>query len=116
MTTTTATTFTILHVEGLELDQLADIATHGCAAGVNGFIYSSELAMTYNQFENEIWDYLDEQAAQLGEKNGFRMVIDIIEAKQDTWTMQEVKEKAVWIYVEQKAYDLCIEHEHPDFV
>ena len=112
MTTATAQTFEILGRE-FDLDQLADIANHGCVAGVSGFIYSSELCIVYNENEDHIWEYLDEQADNMGENNGFRMVINAIERKQDTWTMQEVKELAVWMYVELTALETLTEYDHP---
>ena len=113
--TVTTSSFEILGSE-FDLDELADIANHGCAAGVSGFIYSSELHDVYEENESTIWDFLDEQADSMGEQSGLRMVINVLENKgEEQWTMQQVKELAVWMYVELQAYNLCCENEHPDF-
>ena len=118
MTTTEeqATQFDVFGHE-LDLDQLADIAKHGMAGGVCGFIYSSELADTFDSNEDEIWNYLDEYAFDLGEGSGIQMVINSIERSGSEFeTMQQVKEQAVWMAVELFAYQLCCRNNHPDFV
>ena len=112
MTTATMQTFDILGHE-FDMDALNDIATHGCAAGVSGFIYSSELADVYDKHEDDIWNYLDEYAFDLGKESGIRMVIDLI--SDDYYTMQEIKEKAVWMFVELFAVQLLQRNGHPDW-
>jgi len=115
MTVTTVKTFTILDQE-FDMDALNDIATHGCEAGVSGFIYSSELHDVFDKYEDDIFEYLDGYADELGEKSGMQMVIDYITSDDDYYTMQTIKEKAVWMYVELFARDLLIRNEHPDWV
>ena len=44
------------------------------------------------------------------------MVIDHITSDDDYYCMQDIKEKAVWMYVELNAVDLLIRNEHPDWV
>ena len=51
----TTTKFDVLGHE-FTLDELNDIAYHGMAAGVSGFIYSSELHDVYEKYENNIMD------------------------------------------------------------
>jgi hypothetical protein len=115
MTVTTVKTFTILDQE-FDMDALNDIANHGCEAGVSGFIYSSELHDVFDKYEDKIFDYLDEYADELGNKSGMQMVIDYITSDDDYYCMQDIKEKAVWMYVELFARDLLIRNEHPDWV
>ena len=115
MTVTTVKTFTILDQE-FDMDALNDIANHGCEAGVSGFIYSSELHDVFDKYEDKIFDYLDEYADELGNKSGMQMVIDYVTRDDDYYTMQTIKEKAVWMYVELNAVDLLIRNEHPDWV
>ena len=69
MTTTAQATFTVLNHE-FETDQLVDIANHGMAGGVSGFIYSTELAELFEEHEEEIFNYLDATAFDLGEPSG----------------------------------------------
>ena len=109
-------TFDILGHE-FDMDALNDIATHGCAAGVPGFIYCSELADVFDKNEDDIWKFLDEHAFDLGEKSGMQMVIDsLICSGDDYYTMQIVKERAVWMFVELFAVQLLQRNGHPDWV
>ena len=114
MTVATVQTFDILGHE-FDMDALNDIATHGCVAGVPGFIYSSELADVFDENEDDIWNYLDEYAFDLGEKSGIQMVIDYITRNDPFYTMQDVKEKAVWMFVELFAVQLLQRNGHPDW-
>ena len=114
--TTTTDNFLLLGTE-FDLDQLSDIATHGMAQGVAGFIYSSELADCYDENEEEILNYLDEWAFDLGEGNAMKMVIASIERNgQEFETMQQIKEHAVWMFLELMAAQLCQRNGHPDWV
>ena len=115
MTTATMQTFDILGHE-FNMDELNDIAKHGCVAGVNGFIYSTELAEVFDKNEEDIWNYLDEQAFDLGEKSGIQMVIDHVTRDDDFYTMQDLKESAVWMFVEMFAAQLLQRNGHPDWV
>ena len=115
-TTTASTAFEVLGHE-LELDQLADIATHGMAQGVAGFVYSSDLHDLFEANEDEIMAYLDEHAFDLGEQNGFRMVLNAMDRQGIEYdSLQVFKEHAVWMFVELFAYQLCVRNEHPDFL
>ena len=114
MTTATMQTFEILGQE-FDMDALNDIATHGCVAGVSGFIYSTELAEVFDKNEDTIWNFLDEHAFDLGLKSGMQMVIDYVTRDEDFYTMQTVKEMAVWLFVELFAVQLLIRNGHPDW-
>lgn len=117
MTATITKTFTILDSE-FDIDQLNDIATHGMSQGVSGFIYSSELHDIYEAYEHVILDALDEFADELGASSAMELIVQSIQ-RGDTdhyYTMQDVKEAAVWMYVEMVAHNLLIENEHPDWV
>ena len=72
-----------------ELDQLRDIAQYGANAGVSGFIYSS--------------DYLEDYADACFGKSWESMIVDQLDS--EDWTMQELKEKAIWAYLELRAQE-----------
>ena len=112
----TSTTFEILGTE-FELDELNDIATHGMAQGVSGFIYSTELHNTFEANEEKIPNYLDEHAFDMGEQSGLQMVINKITDRDDDafYSMQDVKEMAVWMFVELFAVQLLVRNGHPDW-
>jgi hypothetical protein len=73
-----------------DMDEIKDVAEYGCAAGVSGFIYSTELAEFFDKYEDEIEDQLD----------SFGIKYDELIDANEFYTMQELKEKAVWVVVE----------------
>ena len=97
-------------------DELLDIARYGCSGGVSGFIYSSELHDLYQEHEDTIMAYLDEHAFDLGEQNGFRMVLNSMDRRDIAYdSLQIFKEQAVWMFVELFAVQLLQRNGHPDW-
>jgi hypothetical protein len=43
-----------------DADEIKDVANYGCAGGVNGFIYYSETSKFFDEYEAEIYDYLND--------------------------------------------------------
>ena len=70
--------------------EIRDVANHGCQGGVSDFIYSSELFEFFNEHESDIEDILEQLDVPLTQ-----LVKD-----PEYWTMQELRESAVWIVVE----------------
>ena len=68
--------------------ELKDVATYGCSGGVSGFIYSTELAVFFDEHEDEIEDVMDDYGITYQ---------DLVPEAQ---TMQQYKEAAVWFAVE----------------
>ena len=115
MTVATVQTFDILGHE-FDMDELNDIAKYGCEAGVSGFIYSSELHDIYQEHEDTIMAYLDEFAFDVGEDNGFRMVLNSMDRRGIEYdTLQTFKEQAIWMFVELFAVQLLQRNGHPDW-
>ena len=75
-------------------DELQDICKHGMSSGFSGFIYSSELYDFFERYEDEIEDLLDDAGIALSQ----------LVARDETWTLQEIREKATWAAVELYAY------------
>ena len=73
-----------------DMDEIKDVAEYGCSAGVSDFIYSSELAEFYDKYEDEIECELDTYGLKYE---------DLVDSS-EFYTMQEIKEKAVWVVVE----------------
>ena len=73
-----------------DMDEIKDVAEYGCAAGVSGFIYSTELAEFFDKYEDEIECELD----------SYGLKYDDLLDTSEFYTMQELKEKAVWSIVE----------------
>ena len=112
---TTLVKTTILGCD-FDLDQCADIATHGCISGVPGFIHTVDNIEAYDEYEYTIMDELDIWADELGATNAMEMIMDSLNRRDVHPTMDLIKECAVWMYVEKLAYEFCIEEGHKDFV
>ena len=93
-----------LSIRFTDNSEIRDVASHGCAGGVSGFIYSSELFEFFNEHESDIEDVLNE----------LELTLTDLHNEADNWTFQELREKAVWIVVEYycqqlvDAYDVAI--------
>ena len=93
-------TWSILDHE-FELDQLRDIANHGMSAGVSGFIYTSECVAIYDEHDDEIEEYLsDYYFDTMNERNYMAAICTDVEPG----SIDELKNKMVWMYVEGKAH------------
>jgi len=71
-----------------DADEIKDVARYGCAGGVSGFIYSTELAEFFDAYEEQIEDIMDMAGITYQ---------DLVPEAQ---TMQQYKEAAVWFAVE----------------
>ncbi len=76
-----------------EPDEIKDIAQHGCAGGVPGFIYSSELYDVFSRFEDTIMDYLEEFADSCMGITAEAMIVNALH--DDEWTLQQFRGQAV---------------------
>ena len=105
------TTFDILGEEYC-VDTLQDIANHGCSGGVSGLIYTRDILDKFEAYEDKIMAYLDEFAAGCYGKTAIQMLSD----DENVEDLDQLKSKAVWMYVELVAYDTLCEIKHPNFV
>jgi hypothetical protein len=91
--THTHNTMTTLHTaltdRFTDATEIQDVANHGCAGGVNSFIWNYEVCEFFDQYEEEIYDYLND--CDLSMK-------DFI--KNDGATITTLKVDMVWATVE----------------
>ena len=105
LTCVSSSVYTIFGEE-LELDDLHDIVNHGMECGVSGFIYSSELDDKFTKNEDEIMNYLDRFCDDCFGQSACSYIAEQLSFDDKSWTMQEFKEYAVWMYVELRAHDI----------
>jgi hypothetical protein len=72
-----------------DADEIKDVANYGCAGGVNGFIYYSETSKFFDEYEDEILDYLMDMAG-----------ITYQDLVPNADSIQSLKCSAVWFAVE----------------
>ena len=119
MTATVSPFYTIFESEdqtqrdlAFEVDELVDIANHGCAAGVSGLIYTRDCVEWFDENEDTIEEYLsDWYFDNLNERNYLAAICN----DQEPCSIDELKTKMVWMYVELRAHDILCEIKHPDF-
>ena len=75
-----------------DLDEIKDVANHGCEAGVSGFIYNYETRAFFNEHEDEIEEMMD--WIYCGD-NYLKQITD-----DDPCTVNQLINKIVWIVVE----------------
>ena len=109
--------FTILDHE-FEADELVDIVDHGMSAGVSGFIYTRDCVDKFNEFDDEIEEYLsDWYHDNMGEDNYIGVIAggSTGGSQYPVGSIDELKNRMVWAYVELKAYDILVDIGHPDY-
>jgi hypothetical protein len=73
-----------------DADEIRDIANHGCAGGVNSFIWNYEVAEFFDQYEEEIYSYLNDCEMSM---------IDFVDRNGGS-TITTLKVNMVWATVE----------------
>ena len=70
--------------------EIQDIANHGCQGGVGGFIWNHEVAEFFDQYEDEIYEYLNDCEMSM---------IDFVDRNGGS-TITTLKVNMVWTVVE----------------
>ncbi len=71
-----------------DADEIKDVANYGCAGGVSGFIYYTETTKFFDEYEDEIYDYLNDCEMSM---------IDFVDRGS---TITSLKNEMVWCVVE----------------
>lgn len=97
-------TFKQWMLEKFERDELRDMVEHGVQGGFSGLIYYQETVELYEQYYQEIWEMLCDEANSLGMNpveliNNFRRSSSVVNHK-------EFVNLLVWFAAEKVAYDV----------
>ena len=71
-----------------DADEIKDVTNYGCAGGVSGFIYYTETTQFFDEYEDEIYDYLNDCEMSM---------IDFVDRGS---TITSLKNEMVWCVVE----------------
>ena len=88
-----------------DADEIKDVANYGCAAGVSGFIYYSETTKFFDEYEDEIHDYLDDCGLTIKDFVDEDDAIHMIKNKM-VWSVVELWCQAQQIATEMEEYAL----------
>ena len=105
---------TVMNEATFDLDQCRDIATHGMAQGVAGFIYNHNLYEWFNENSDEIEKFLNQLVSDSHTTDEYKNYIHYLSETQDIDDHLALKAAAVWFYVESKCYNFVVEHD-PNF-
>ena len=112
MTATINRNYTILDVE-FDVDQLKDIVNHGMSAGVSGFIYTRQCCEAFDEHEDDIETYLsDWYHDNMNEDNYIGAIAggSTGGSQYPVCSIDELKNRMVWAYVELKAFEILSEN------
>lgn len=108
MTATLTRSYTLLGEE-FDYDELQDIAQYGANTGVHGMTYSSDLYDVWVSHGEDVASYLEDFANDCFNKSWEAMVLDSPLIDEDFWTMQQLREIAIWTYLELRAQEITAE-------
>ena len=91
----------------------SDIASHGVDCGFSGLTYYRETCKLYEEYENEIWDALDEDMEGMGETSILGLIASFAGAK-DVGSDDQFRNLLVWYLAEKIAYAVDDEYEEED--
>ena len=96
------------HRATFSIDDLKDIATHGMSAGVPAFIYTRDNVAWFDENEDEIEEYLSDWIFEIyGERDYIAYIAK--EFHFSVGSIDELKNRMVWSYVELKAHEILCE-------
>jgi len=91
-------------LKNFSLSEIEDIAVKGCVCGFNGITTYAETSEFHDEYEDEIWDMLNEDAQDQG-----ITIMDLIaqfHGKKDVGSMFQFKNLLCWYAVERVAYEI----------
>jgi len=91
-----------------ELEQINEIAEHGCSGGTS-LIYYNETVAFHDQHEDEIWDMLDEDATS--EDCTIIELIANFNGQKGIGSMVQFKNLLCWYAIERVARQIIEENE-----
>ena len=71
-------------------DEIRDVSNHGISGGFSGFIYTTEINAFYNEFEDEIVEYMYDMMG-----DGW-----LVEIANNSSNIQDMQNTIVWIVAE----------------
>lgn len=90
-------------------DQLNDIVNHGVNGGFSGLIYYSETTALYQQYKDEVWEILYDEAEALG-ISILEMLAQLQLGKKAS-TAYQFENFLIWFAAEKIAYDVVCKEE-----
>ena len=86
-------------------DEIRDVSNHGISGGFSGFLYTYEINAFYNEFEDEIVEYMYDMMG-----DGW-----LVEIANKSSNMQDMQNTIVWIVAESYCHQKVDEMDEATF-
>lgn len=94
-------------LDNYELTEINDITNQGCSGGISGFIYYNETCAFHDEYEEQIWNMLDDNAQSEGIT--IMELIAELNGQKDVGSMTQLKNLLCWYAVERTAHEIVNE-------
>jgi hypothetical protein len=94
-------------------ESIEDIAEHGCSGGYPELTYYRDTVALYEEYEDEIWDALDEDYKSFGMKNSLELIASFGGAG-DVGSNEQFQNLLTWYLAERTAREIVDNHEVPE--
>lgn len=99
-------------LDNYEPNEIKDITTNGCIAGVAGLTYYHETVAFHDKHEEEIWDMLYHDAENITEYPVSIMeFIAGLNGHRNVGSLEQLKNLLTWYAVESKCHEIVNENE-----
>lgn len=104
-------TFKDWMLETFDKDDLDGIANHGADCGWAGLTYTADAAELFDDYADELWDTIQENAQDFGYKNPLEFIASWNRANMAEGNFASFKNLLVWYAAEYWAYRLLEDDE-----
>ena len=94
-------------------ESIEDIANNGCEGGYPQLTYYRDTVALYDEFEDEIWNTLDEDYKEFGYKNSLEL-IGSFNGAYNVGGTDQFKNLLIWYLAERTARLIVDNHELPE--
>jgi hypothetical protein len=99
-------------LKNYESDTIKDIVNHGMVSGFAGLTYYSETCEFHDDYENEIWDFLYEDAQSMD--MNIPELIASFNGSKNVGSLAQFKNLLCWYAVEREAGNILAGLEHSE--
>lgn len=98
-------------LKNYEEDDIENIAQHGIANGFSSLIYYTETCVFYDQYKDEIWEFLSKDADSFGCKSIFEFITNNLRGVNHIGDEDQFKNLLCWYAVERECANILNERE-----
>lgn len=97
-------------LDNFSMDEIKDITEHGMVSGFGALIYYKDTCAFHDEYEDEIWDMLEEDRINYGHSTILELIADFHGSK-NVGSMDQFKNLLCWYSVESVCQQIIDEQE-----